>query len=62
MQGVRAEMRQAFPAHLYGRRVLIESRISAVNRKLSARALDGSLLMQWLQTLLLRAVYNISHL
>jgi hypothetical protein len=62
MQGVRAEMRQAFPAHLYRRRALIESRISAVNRKLSARALDRSLLMQWLQTLLLGAVYNISHL
>jgi hypothetical protein len=62
MQGVRAEIRQAFPAPLYCRRALIESRISAVNRKLSARAPDRSVRTQCLQALLLGVVYNISRL
>jgi hypothetical protein len=35
IQGVRAQMRQEFPEHLYRRRALIESIISAVKRKLS---------------------------
>lgn len=43
IQGVRAQMRQAFPADLYSRRALIESLISAVKRKLSARAPGRSL-------------------
>ncbi len=38
VQGVRAEMRRAFPQRMYRRRALIESRFSSVKRKLSARA------------------------
>jgi cell shape-determining protein MreD len=55
-------MRQAFPAHLYGRRALIESLISAVKRKLSARAPGRSLVTQCLQALLLGIAYNIYRL
>jgi Transposase DDE domain len=43
IKGVRAHIRQEFPVHLYRRRALIESLISAVTRKLSARAPGRSL-------------------
>jgi hypothetical protein len=46
LQGIRAEMRQDFPVHRYRRRALIESLISAVKRKLSARAPGRSLATQ----------------
>jgi hypothetical protein len=59
LQGVRAQMRQEFPAHLYRRRALIESLISAVKRKLSARAPGRSLQTQCQQALLLGIAYNI---
>jgi hypothetical protein len=62
IQGVRAQMRQEFPAHLYRRRALIESLISAVKRKLSARAPGRSLQTQCLQALLLGIAYNIYRL
>jgi hypothetical protein len=62
IQGVRAQMRQAFPAHLYRRRALIESLTSVVKRKLSARALGRSLQTQCLQALLLGIAYNIYRL
>jgi hypothetical protein len=62
IQGVRAQMRQEFPAHLYGRRSLIERLISSVKRKLSARAPGRSLQTQCLQALLLGIAYNISRL
>ena len=52
-------MRQEFPAALYSRRSLIESLISAVKRKLSARAPGRSLRTQCLQALLLGIAYNI---
>jgi hypothetical protein len=62
IQGVRAQMRQEFPEHLYRRRALIESIISAVKRKLSARAPGRSLQTQCLQALLLGIAYNIYRL
>ena len=62
IQGVRAQMRQDFPAHLYRRRALIESLISAVKRKLSARVPGRSLQTQCLQALLLGIPYNIYRL
>jgi hypothetical protein len=60
--GIRAQMRQAFPRHLYRRRSLIESVISAVKRKLSARAPGRSLYTQGLQALVLGVAYNIYRL
>jgi hypothetical protein len=62
IKGVRAQMRQEFPAHLYRRRSLIESVISAVKRKLSARAPGRSLATQCLQALLLGIAYNVYRL
>jgi Transposase DDE domain len=62
IQGRRAQMRQEFPAHLYRRRALIESLISAVKRKLSARAPGRSLQTQCLQAFLLGIAYNIYRL
>jgi len=53
IQGVRAQMRQDFPVELYRQRALVESEISAVKRKQSARAPGRSLLTQCLQALLL---------
>jgi hypothetical protein len=55
-------MRQAFPAHLYGRRALIESLIAAVKRQRSARAPGRSLVTPWLQALLLGIADNIYRL
>jgi hypothetical protein len=49
VQGLRAQMRQNVPAHLSRRRARIESVISAVKRKLSARAPGRSLTTQGLQ-------------
>ncbi len=43
VQGYRAQMRVAFPSHLYRQRALVESVFSAVKRKLSARAPGRSL-------------------
>jgi hypothetical protein len=62
IQGIRAQMRQEFPADLYSRRALIESLISAVKRKLSARAPGRSLQTQCLQALLLGIAYNVYRL
>jgi Transposase DDE domain/Transposase domain (DUF772) len=62
IQGVRAQMRQDFPAPLYRRRSLIESVISAVKRKLSARAPGRTLRTQCLQALLLGIAYNLYRL
>jgi hypothetical protein len=53
IQGIRAQIRQDFLVHLYCRRTLIGSLISAVKRKLSARAPGRSLATQCLQALLL---------
>ena len=62
IQGVRAQMRQDFPAPLYRRRSLIERVISGVKRKLSARAAGRALGMQGLQALLLGIAYNVYRL
>ena len=62
IQGIRAAMRQDFPAALYRRRSLIESVISAVKRKLSTRAPGRSLDTQCLQALLLGLAYNVYRL
>jgi Transposase DDE domain/Transposase domain (DUF772) len=59
LQGMRAQMRQELPVPLYRRRSLIESVISAVKRKLSARAPGRSLVTQCLQALLLGIADNI---
>ena len=61
-QGVRAQMRAAFPAAPDGQRALAESVISAVKRKLSARAPGRSLLTQRRQALLLGLAYDRSRL
>jgi hypothetical protein len=61
-QGVRAQMRAAFPAAAYGQRSLAESIISAVKRKLSARAPGRSLAMQCRQALLLGLAYDLYRL
>jgi hypothetical protein len=58
MHGVRAHMRQDFPVALYRQRALIERLISAVTRKLSARAPGRSLQTHCLQALLLGIAYN----
>jgi IS5 family transposase len=62
IQGVRAQMRQCFPRDEYGQRSLIESVISAVKRKLSAKAPGRSLATQCLQALLLGIAYDIYRL
>ena len=62
VQGHRAQMRAAFPRQLYQRRALVESVISAVKRKLSARAPGRSLETQRVQALLLGLAYNLYRL
>jgi hypothetical protein len=62
IHGVRAEMRRAFPSRLYRRRALIESVISSVKRKLSARAPGRSLPIQVRQALLLGLSFNLYRL
>jgi hypothetical protein len=58
IQGVRAQMRQDFPASLYRRRALIDSVISSVKRKLSARTPGRTLRTHCLQALLPGIAYN----
>jgi hypothetical protein len=62
LQGLRAQMRQEFPAALYRRRALIESLMSVVARQLSARVPGRSFQTQCLQALLLDIAYNIYRL
>ena len=62
IHGVRAEMRRSFPQHLYRRRALIETVVSSVKRKLSARAPGRSLRMQVRQALLLGLSFNVYRL
>ena len=62
IQGVRAQMRQDFPAPLYRRRSLIERVISAVKRQRSARAPGRTLRTQCLQALLLGIAYHLYRL
>lgn len=62
IQGVRAEMRRAFPHCLYRRGALIESVFSSVKRKLSARAPGRSLRIQRRQAPLLGLSFNLYRL
>ena len=62
IQGVRAEMRRAFPRRQYARRALVETVFSTVKRKLSARAPGRTLFMQLRQALLLGLAYNLYRL
>jgi hypothetical protein len=57
--GIRAQMRQQFPAELYRQRALAEGLFSSVKRKLSARAPRGSISTQRTQALLLGLAYAI---
>lgn len=59
IKGIRAQMRSDFPAAAYAQRNLVETVISVVKRKLSARAPGRSLTTQRLQALLLGVAYNI---
>ncbi|HJS29017.1 MAG TPA: transposase [Anaerolineales bacterium] len=59
IKGVRAQMRADFPAAAYAQRNLVETVISVVKRKLSARAPGRSLTTQRSQALLLGVAYNI---
>jgi hypothetical protein len=58
IKGVRGEMRAQFPKKLYGQRALVESVVSAVKRKLSARAPGRSVRMQRKQALLMGLAYD----
>lgn len=62
VQGFRAQMREAFPTHLYRHRALVERVFSAIKRKLSSRAPGRSLRTQRLQALLLGLAYNVYRL
>lgn len=62
VRGRRAEMRRAFPRQLYRCSALIETLLSSVKRKLSARAPGRSLLMQMRQALLLGLSFNLYRL
>ncbi len=59
IHGIRAQMRANFPAERYAQRNLVETVISVVKRKLSARAPGRTLTTQRLQALLLGVAYNI---
>jgi DDE family transposase/transposase-like protein DUF772 len=62
LHGIRAQMRENFPRHLYCRRALIETTFSTAKRKLSARAPGRCLLTQRRQALLLGLAYNLYRL
>jgi hypothetical protein len=62
LHGVRAQMRQEFPAALSRRRALIERLISAVKRQRSARAPGCLLATQCLQAWLLGVAYHVYRL
>jgi hypothetical protein len=60
--GFRLQMRENFPCRGYRRRNLIESVFSTIKRKLSSRALGGTLATQIRQALLLGVAYNLYRL
>lgn len=62
IRGVRAEMRDRFPRHIYCRRALVETVFSVAKRKLSCRAPGRCLLTQRRQALLLGLTYNLYRL
>lgn len=59
LKGIRAQMKNNFPAKRYRQRNLIETVFSVVKRKLSARAPGHSLATQALQALILGLAYNL---
>jgi len=59
LKGIRAQMKNNFPAKQYSQRNLIETVFSVVKRKLSTRAPGRSLATQALQALVLRLAYNL---
>lgn len=62
IRGVRAQMRDHFPRHIYCRRALVETVFSVAKRKLSCRAPGRCLLTQRRQALLLGLTYNLYRL
>lgn len=62
LKGIRARMKNNFPAKKYSQRNLIETVFSAVKRKLSTRAPGRSLATQALQALILGLAYNLYRL
>ena len=59
LKGIRAQMKNNFPAKQYCQRNLIETVFSAVKRKLSTRAPGRSLATQAIQALILGLAYNL---
>jgi DDE family transposase/transposase-like protein DUF772 len=59
LKGIRAQMKNNFPAKQYSQRNLIETVFSAVKRKLSTRAPGRSLATQAMQALILGLAYNL---
>lgn len=59
LNGIRAQMKNDFPAKKYSQRNLIETVFSVVKRKLSMRAPGRSLPTQAMQALILGLAYNI---
>jgi hypothetical protein len=59
LKGIRAQMKNNFPAKKYSQRNLIETVFSAVKRKLSTRAPGRSLATQAMQALILGLAYNL---
>jgi hypothetical protein len=62
LNGVRAQMKNNFPAKKYSQRNLIETVFSVVKRKLSTRAPGRSLATQAMQALILGLAYNLYNL
>lgn len=62
LNGIRAQMKNNFPAKKYGQRNLIETVFSVVKRKLSTRAPGRSLATQAMQALILGLAYNLYRL
>lgn len=62
INGVRAQMRAAFPAESYRQRVHAETVFSAIKRKLSGKAPGRSIVTQRKQALLLGLAYNLYRL
>ncbi len=59
LNGVRAQMKDNFPAKQYSQRNLIETVFSVVKRKLSTRASGRSLATEAMQALILGLAYNL---
>ena len=59
LKGIRAQMKNNFPAKQYSQRNLIETVFSALKRKLSTRAPGRSLATQAMQALILGLAYNL---